>query len=61
MSSKYFTQEGPRIGNQYDEDAVLQGFLKRKLPSEVLRSIEPDLQRFGDRQVFCYLNLFFLG
>jgi hypothetical protein len=47
--SKYFTQDGPKIGNQYTEDATLVSFLQRQLPADVLRSIEPDLQRFGDR------------
>ena len=27
-----FFQEGPVLGNQYDEDRLLRGYLRRKLP-----------------------------
>ncbi len=46
-----FFQEGPSIGNQYDEDRVLRSYLRRRLPAEVLAEIEPGLRRLGERAV----------
>lgn len=31
-----FTQEAPRLGNQFLEDALLQSYLKRHLPEKVI-------------------------
>lgn len=42
-----FTQPPPRLGNQYDDDPFLRGYLRRKLPPEVLRQIEPDCAEMG--------------
>ena len=42
-----FNQPPPRLGNQYDEDRVLRSYLKRVLPPDVLREVEPSLQEMG--------------
>ncbi len=44
-----FFQDGPELENQYESDALLQSYLRRILPPEVLKKIEPDLKRFGGR------------
>ncbi len=46
-----FFQEGPSLGNQYDEDRVLKSYLKRRLPAEMLAEIEPGLRQLGNRAV----------
>lgn len=38
----------PQLGNQYDDDRVLRSYLKRVLPAEILRSIEPELREMGE-------------
>jgi alkylation response protein AidB-like acyl-CoA dehydrogenase len=43
-----FIQEPPRLGNQYREDRVLRGFLRRWLPPEVHREVEPSLDEMGE-------------
>lgn len=43
-----FTQEPPDLENQYEQDRVLQSYLKRVLPDEVMRDIEPDLHELGE-------------
>jgi alkylation response protein AidB-like acyl-CoA dehydrogenase len=43
-----FIQEPPRLGNQYDADRVLRGYLARTLPSAVLAQIEPALRKMGE-------------
>ncbi len=43
-----FIQEGPTLKNQLDDDDLLITYLKRKLPKDVLKEIEPDLRRFGN-------------
>jgi acyl-CoA dehydrogenase len=43
-----FNQPPPTLGNQYEDDAVLRSFLKRALPAEVLREIEPALAELGE-------------
>ncbi|HLN29397.1 MAG TPA: acyl-CoA dehydrogenase family protein [Gemmataceae bacterium] len=52
-----FFQEGPQLANQYDDDRVLQSFLRRKLPSDVFTEIEPGLRRLGERAVTDILAL----
>lgn len=42
-----FRQTPPTLGNQYEDDRVLRSFLKRALPPEVLREIEPSLAEMG--------------
>lgn len=44
-----FFQAGPALGNQYEDDAVLQAWLRRHLPAAVLEVIQPGLIRLGAR------------
>jgi putative acyl-CoA dehydrogenase len=44
-----FVQDQPRLGNQYDDDALLGAYLRWRLPANVLAEIEPDLRRLGHR------------
>lgn len=44
-----FTQAEPRMENQYSGDTLLRQYLKRVMPADVLREIEPDLGAFGHR------------
>jgi alkylation response protein AidB-like acyl-CoA dehydrogenase len=44
-----FFQDPPRLGNQYDDDALLRAYLRWRLPAHVLAEIEPDLRRLGHR------------
>ncbi|MGH8321323.1 MAG: acyl-CoA dehydrogenase family protein, partial [Gammaproteobacteria bacterium] len=44
-----FFQDGPILGNQYQDDAVLRAWLRARLPAEVLREIAPGLERLGGR------------
>ncbi|XP_066459876.1 acyl-CoA dehydrogenase family member 11-like [Eleutherodactylus coqui] len=46
-----FFQDQPRLGNQFLEDSLLQGYLKRHLPPVVLEEASQDLERFGRRLV----------
>ncbi|XP_075709523.1 acyl-CoA dehydrogenase family member 11-like isoform X2 [Rhinoderma darwinii] len=46
-----FFQDPPRLGNQFLEDSLLQGYLKRHLPPVVLEEVSQDLERFGQRLV----------
>jgi alkylation response protein AidB-like acyl-CoA dehydrogenase len=42
-----FLQPAPTLGNQYDDDRVLQSLLRRMLPQEVLQEIEPEFRALG--------------
>lgn len=44
-----FFQDGPQLGNQYDDDRALCDQLRRLLPAEVMGEIEPDLRAMGQR------------
>jgi putative acyl-CoA dehydrogenase len=44
-----FFQDPPRLGNQYDDDALLRAYLRWRLPPKMLAEIEPDLRRLGNR------------
>ncbi|HKO17100.1 MAG TPA: acyl-CoA dehydrogenase family protein [Gemmatimonadaceae bacterium] len=44
-----FFQEGPRLGNQFEDDAVLRGWLQWRLPAEIRSEIEPQLRTLGAR------------
>jgi len=46
-----FIQTPPVLGNQYDEDRVLQSFFRRRVPEAVRSAIEPSLARMGGRAV----------
>lgn len=43
-----FNQPPPELRNQYDDDAMLQSYLKRVLGDELLGSIEGELREMGD-------------
>src|SRR5882724_772107 len=42
-----FQQQPPTLGNQYLDDPALQSYLKRVLPPDVLREVEPELIEMG--------------
>ncbi|HEY0406423.1 MAG TPA: acyl-CoA dehydrogenase family protein [Pyrinomonadaceae bacterium] len=42
-----FQQQPPALGNQHEDDRVLRSYLRRALPPEVLREIEPSLAELG--------------
>lgn len=42
-----FVQAPPQLRNQYDDDRVLQSYLRHALPREVLAGIEPGLRELG--------------
>ena len=42
-----FTQQPPQLGNQYADDRALRSYLRRALPPEVLREVEPSLLDLG--------------
>ena len=46
-----FVQTAPTLGNQFDDDRVLQSFLRRRVPADVLGTITPSLARMGGRAV----------
>jgi alkylation response protein AidB-like acyl-CoA dehydrogenase len=48
MTSPGFLQDAPRLANQYDDDALLRSQLRRRLPAEVLREVEPSLRAMGE-------------
>jgi acyl-CoA dehydrogenase len=48
MNIQPFNQSPPQLGNQYDEDRVLQSYLQRHLPADVLAAIEPKLRELGE-------------
>lgn len=43
-----FHQAPPTLSNQYDDDALLRGYLKHALPPDVLAAIEPELREMGE-------------
>ena len=52
-----FFQEGPKLGNQYEEDGVLKSYLKRVLPKTLLEEIEQGLRHLGGRVATDILSL----
>ena len=48
MNFQPFNQPPPQLGNQYDDDTVLRSYLRRVLPADMLRDIEPELRQLGD-------------
>jgi putative acyl-CoA dehydrogenase len=44
-----FFQDPPRLGNQYDDDAVLRAYLRWRLPAKMHAHIEPGLRELGLR------------
>ena len=57
MDDGGFFQDPPRLGNQYDDDALLRGFLARALPPDALRDVEPSLHRMGEAAAGRLLDL----
>lgn len=49
MTGGDFHQDGPRLGNQFRDDRLLRSWLRRVLPSAMLREVEPALDRLGQR------------
>ncbi len=45
---KPFHQPAPTLGNQYSDDRVLRSYLKRVLPPDLLRELEPSLAEMGE-------------
>jgi acyl-CoA dehydrogenase len=43
-----FHQTPPALGNQYQDDRALRSYLRRSLPPDVLREIEPALLEMGE-------------
>ena len=48
MEIRPFNQPPPELGNQYEQDALLQSYLRRVLPTDVLRETESSLQEMGE-------------
>jgi len=46
-----FFQDGPVLGNQYEDDSLLRSYLARWMPEEMLAEVEADLEKFGARVV----------
>ena len=46
-----FSQDSPRLANQYNDDSLLRSYLRWRLPSNVLAGVEPELRRLGQRAV----------
>lgn len=44
----HFFQEPPRLGNQYDDDSLLQTYLARTWPEELRRSLKDELREMGE-------------
>lgn len=42
-----FQQAPPALGNQYEDDPVLRSYLRRTIPAEILREIDPALVEMG--------------
>jgi putative acyl-CoA dehydrogenase len=53
-----FFQDAPRLGNQYEDDALLRAYLRWRLPAKMRAEIEPGLHRLGHRVV---TDIFALG
>jgi acyl-CoA dehydrogenase len=43
-----FFQDPPRLGNQYDDDALLREYLSRVLPADALSAFEPEYRALGE-------------
>jgi len=43
-----FFQAPPTLGNQYDDDRVLKGYLASALPPDVLAAVQGELRELGD-------------
>ncbi len=55
--TKHFSkQPRPELNNAFKYDDVLQFYIKRFIPAEVLDEITPDLNRFGEKVVKEYIE-----
>ncbi|HEX8698740.1 MAG TPA: acyl-CoA dehydrogenase family protein [Myxococcaceae bacterium] len=43
-----FFQDPPRLGNQYDDDSLLQSYLARRFSEELRRSVTEELRELGE-------------
>ncbi|ATB34094.1 acyl-CoA dehydrogenase family protein [Melittangium boletus] len=43
-----FFQDPPRLGNQYDDDALLRSYLDRSLPQEMKAGLEDEFRELGE-------------
>ena len=43
-----FFQDPPRLGNQYDDDALLREYLERAFPPDARTRLEPELRELGE-------------
>ncbi|MFP2961913.1 acyl-CoA dehydrogenase family protein [Myxococcus sp. 1LA] len=43
-----FFQEPPRLGNQYDDDSLLQSYLARTLPEDLRRGLTDEFRELGE-------------
>ena len=48
MSDEFY-QESPRLGNQFDDDALLRAYLDWRLPADMREEVIPGLARLGHR------------
>lgn len=46
MASEFY-QDAPRLTNQFDGDPLLGGYLRWRLPADMLHEVEPALRRMG--------------
>lgn len=49
MNPTEFLQDGPVLGNQFEDDRLLQGWLQARLPAGMLAGLKPGLSRLGAR------------
>jgi putative acyl-CoA dehydrogenase len=56
MSDEFY-QDAPRLGNQFETDALLRAYLEWRLPAAVRADITPELIRLGERAVTDLLAL----
>src|SRR3989344_3440861 len=52
-----FFQSAPELSNQYLDDALLQEYLRFRLPDDLRTQLEPSLQGFGERAAGEFLRL----
>ncbi len=50
MTSDFF-QSAPELTNQFQADTLLQSYLRQKIPADLYRAAEPELNRMGERAV----------
>jgi alkylation response protein AidB-like acyl-CoA dehydrogenase len=48
VKMQLFNQSPPQLGNQYDQDRLLGSYLRRTLPPDILRDVQPKLREMGE-------------